>query len=119
MDGRMIFQNIWNRLAENERAVAIRLGLTPFAPLYVVRMMYQTAARNTTLLRNASPVPKSRMRTGIKAAVEVTTNILTQGRNMASDTLERPMATPMGIPMKQARRNPIIIWRREVKSSAS
>src|SRR3974377_331866 len=81
--------------------------------------MYHTEAMNTIATRNSKPLPKSKRNRGTRAATEVTTHMLTQGCRMTSQTLDRPMAMPIGIPARQASRNPTHICRRDTDSSAS
>ena len=81
--------------------------------------MYQTLARKTIVTRNINPVPRKRMNSGMSAAVDVTTNMLTHGRKIASATAERPMTAPSGMPTTQAAINPTAIWRSDAESSRS
>ena len=59
-------------------------------------------AANTIAARNMKPVPKTRMNNGTKEATEVTTNMESHGWSRASQSRERPMAAPTGIPIRQA-----------------
>ena len=74
-------------------------------------------AANTIAARNQKPVPNTRMNNGTSEATEVTTNMESHGWSSASQTRERPMATPSGIPIRQANPYPTIIWRSEIASS--
>jgi hypothetical protein len=81
--------------------------------------MYQTLARKTIVTRSIRPVPRKRMNSGINAAVEVTTNMLTHGRKIASATAERPMTAPSGMPTTQAAMKPIAICRSDEEARAA
>ena len=58
-------------------------------------------------------MPKKSMKSGISDAVEVTTNMLTHGRKIASATADRPIEAPSGIPTRQAAPKPSAICRRD------